>query len=1179
MKILVVEDDALTAGALVATLADQNYTVETAADGEAGWQLIEAFAYDLILLDVTLPKLDGISLCQRLRSRGYQMPILLLTARNSSHDKAIGLDAGADDYVVKPFEPEELAARIRALLRRNQATGQAVLEWGDLQLDPRSCEVAYGAQQLSLTAKEYALLELFLRNSRRVFSCGAILENLWSFAEVPSDEAVRTHIKGLRQKLKAGGAPTDLIETVYGLGYRLKPQESREADQKQKQDGKRSGRATSDPSQTSLANVSEPTQQQTLALVGKVWERFKDRVSEQVTVLEQAVAALSDQKLTQALRQQAKQEAHTLAGSLGTFGLAEGSQLARRIERTLKAEPSLSQDEAIHLREWVTLLRQEIDGSHRTSSQKSAKASEPSATPPPIEPAPETERPLLLIVDRDRSLANQLMAEAANWGFRAEVAANLTRARDKIFLEPPDVVVLDPAIASTTAESLTLLAELQKQTPPIPVILFTERSDLTERLEVARLGGQTCLQKSVPPVQVLEAVNRVLQQADRAKAGVLMVDDDPKMLAIVRSLLEPWGLKVTTLADPQQLLQVLESAAPDLLILDIEMPQISGIELCQIVRNDARWSGLPILVLTVHTDADTINQVFSVGADDFVSKPIVGPELVTRIINRLERIRFLQNLRRGSDRQPAAEALSMSEQRLQLALAAAQMGTWDWNLLTNQIVWSEEHERLFGLAPGTFDGTYEMFYACLHPEDRESLMETLNRARQAQTDYSQNFRVVWPDGSIHWIEGKGKFFYNAAGEPVRMLGTARDVSPRKQAEAALQTEKNNLELRVAERTAELLQVNKRLQSELEERKRIQEALQISQARFAGILDIAEDAIISIDRSQHITLFNKGAEKIFGYSAAEVIGQPLDVLLPMNSVQAHRQHVDEFGQSTVQSRRMAERREIFGRRKDGSEFPAEASISKLNLDKEVAFTVFLQDITDRKQIDRMKDEFVSVVSHELRTPLTSIHGSLGMLASGLLKADSEQGQRMLHIAVDSTDRLVRLINDILDIERIESGKVSMEKQCCNVDDLITEAVNVVQGLAGKVEVTLAVSSLSINFWADPDRIVQTLTNLLSNAIKFSTVGKTVWLTVQRQEDQALFVVKDQGRGIPADKLESIFERFQQVDSSDSRNHEGTGLGLAICRSIVQQHDGQIWVESVLGEGSAFYFTIPIQACEA
>ncbi len=529
--------------------------------------------------------------------------------------------------------------------------------------------------------------------------------------------------------------------------------------------------------------------------------------------------------------------------------------------------------------------------------------------------------------------------------------------------------------------------------------------------------------------------------------------------------------------------------------------------------------------------------------------------------------------------------IKANEEQQRLALEVAQIGIWDWNLLTNQMIWSKENEQLFGLIPGSFAGTYDAFNACVHPDDRKDLYQAVKQAKQEVKDYGHQFRIVWTDGSIHWIEVKGRFFCDQTGAVVRMLGTAREISDHKQAEEALQAEKDGLELRVAERTAEALQSNDHLQQELEERKRTQAELEISQARFAGILDIADDAIISIDGNQRITLFNQGAEKIFGYSAQEVIGQSLALLLPARFAEAHQHHVAEFGHSTSPARQMAERREIYGRRKDGNEFPAEASISKLALGTEVVFTVFLRDVTYRKQIDRMKDEFISIVSHELRNPLTSIHASLGMLASGLLKADSEQGMRLLQIAVDSSDRLVRLINDILDIERIESGRVKMNKEHCNVADLITQTVNEMQSLADRSQVTLSVSTPSFKIVADPDRIIQTLTNLLGNAIKFSLPGSTVWLSAELvsegQEGPAschppylLFKVKDQGRGIPADKLESIFERFQQVDSSDSRNHEGTGLGLSICRSIVQQHDGQIWVESSLGQGSTFSFSLPI-----
>jgi DNA-binding response OmpR family regulator/HPt (histidine-containing phosphotransfer) domain-containing protein len=344
MKLLIVEDDPLTAEALVATLSDQNYTIEVATDGEAGWALAEAFVYDLILLDVTLPKLNGIHLCQRLRSHGHQMPILLLTARNSSHDKAIGLDAGADDYVVKPFDPEELTARIRALLRRNQTTSEAILSWGELRLDPGSCEVTYGTQPLALTAKEYALLELFLRYSRRVFSCGAILENLWSFEETPSDEAVRTHIKGLRQKLRAAGAPGNLIETVYGLGYRLKPLDPDLAHPKPPPLDHTPENPLDNRATDNRATPSPQAEQQTLVAIAQVWQRFRPRVREQITVLEQAAAALQHQTLPASLRQWALQEAHTLAGSLGTFGLEQASHLARQIEQILQLGDRLSPD-------------------------------------------------------------------------------------------------------------------------------------------------------------------------------------------------------------------------------------------------------------------------------------------------------------------------------------------------------------------------------------------------------------------------------------------------------------------------------------------------------------------------------------------------------------------------------------------------------------------------------------------------------------------------------------------------------------------------------------------------------------------------------------------------------------------------------------------------------------------
>ena len=224
MKILIVEDDDRIAKPLAEDLKHQYHAVELASDGVEGWEYTQATEFDLILLDLMLPKLDGISLCKQLREVRYQALILMLTAKDTTTDKIIGLDAGADDYLVKPFELEELSARIRALSRRSLETKPPILSYGKLQLDSSSAEVIYDDKNIALTAKEYMILELFLRNPHQVFNRSAILEKLWEFDKIvqAEDRTIKTHITNLRRKLKDAGMSEDCLETVYGIGYRLR---------------------------------------------------------------------------------------------------------------------------------------------------------------------------------------------------------------------------------------------------------------------------------------------------------------------------------------------------------------------------------------------------------------------------------------------------------------------------------------------------------------------------------------------------------------------------------------------------------------------------------------------------------------------------------------------------------------------------------------------------------------------------------------------------------------------------------------------------------------------------------------------------------------------------------------------------------------------------------------------
>lgn len=226
MRILVVEDDLHLAEILTEALSDRAYSVDVVKDGESAWDWISSLSYDLIVLDVTLPKLDGISLCKRLRTSASNptTPVLMLTARDTIADKILGLDAGADDYMVKPFDLEELMARIRALLRRGTLNTPTVITWGNLQIDPGTHEITYAGEFVQLTPKEYALLELLTTSGRRILSRSNIIDRLWSLQDPPTEETVKSHIKGLRQKLKLAGAPEDFVETVHGVGYRLKQQ-------------------------------------------------------------------------------------------------------------------------------------------------------------------------------------------------------------------------------------------------------------------------------------------------------------------------------------------------------------------------------------------------------------------------------------------------------------------------------------------------------------------------------------------------------------------------------------------------------------------------------------------------------------------------------------------------------------------------------------------------------------------------------------------------------------------------------------------------------------------------------------------------------------------------------------------------------------------------------------------
>ncbi|QIR36066.1 response regulator [Tolypothrix sp. PCC 7910] len=496
------------------------------------------------------------------------------------------------------------------------------------------------------------------------------------------------------------------------------------------------------------------------------------------------------------------------------------------------------------------------------------------------------------------------------------------------------------------------------------------------------------------------------------KADILVIDDTPENLNLLSAMLTEQGYKVRSVTKGSTGLRGANAVPPDLILLDVNMPEMNGYEVCQQLKTSDRTRDIPVIFISALGDVLDKVKAFAVGGVDYITKPFQLEEVLARIENHLT-IRNLQ------------KQLQAQNQQLQ---------------------------------------------------------QEIRDRTKAEEKFAKVFR--------------------SSPNPI-----------------AIAT--------------------------------------ISEARF---LDV-----------------NPSFLKMSGYSVDEVIGHTVtEIDLGKNTVAISL---------TIQ--RLPESGSLYNLEFEFSTKSAELktillSIELIDLAGVPCALLIANDITERK---RLENEFISLVSHELRTPLTSTMGALDLLGSGQLGTLTAQGQKVLSIATNNTERLIRLVNDILDLERMKSGKIFMRKAKCNAAELLITATEAMQAMADKLQVKLIVNPVAVELWADADRLLQTFTNLLSNAIKFSEPGDTVWIGATLSENQSiepqadapsylLITFQDEGRGIPEDKLQIIFERFQQVDASDSRNKGGTGLGLAICRNIVQQHNGKIWVQSALGEGSTFYVLLPL-----
>ncbi|MGL5508991.1 MAG: response regulator, partial [Microcoleaceae cyanobacterium] len=469
----------------------------------------------------------------------------------------------------------------------------------------------------------------FLYNNQRVFSCRAILDKLWAYDDAPTEDTVRAHIKGLRHKLKMAKAPRNFVETVYGLGYRLNLKYAEKAIP-----------ANNISEQANIDTASLEHQEKLHQAIAQVWEKFQSTMQERVQVIEMALVASRDNNLTAELRENAHRESHKLAGVLGMFGLNEGSTIAKQIERLLEPEQPLDDYIVTLLIELTEKLREQVDNnqSKRENPQKVATVSPTQTTFIESLKVP-WQQAFILLITTDPIFADTLITEAEKYGMKTpvywkpeQVLKNLETWDFLPTSSRPNVVIFD---LDNFPNSLELLENITQQMTPLRGAVLSHHDDLLTRMKVTKLGSYIYVQKPLSSIQIMRAIADLFTPVT-ADTTVMIVDDDQDILLNLEEQLTAIGMKVVTLNQPSLFWQTLTKACPDVLILDIEMPDFNGIELCHVVRHDYHWRHLPILFITSHTNPNIKQQVFVAGADDYIQKSAISQELITRITNRLK---------------------------------------------------------------------------------------------------------------------------------------------------------------------------------------------------------------------------------------------------------------------------------------------------------------------------------------------------------------------------------------------------------------------------------------------------------------------------------------------------------------------------------------------------------------
>ncbi len=1008
---------------------------------------------------------------------------------------------------------------------------------------------------------------------------------------------------------------------------------------------------------------------------------------------------------------------------------------------------------------------------------------------------------LVYLSESDEHQAAEMITLLKDAGYEVQHFVNLSDFEAACKKQLPDAVILNISFDNGDTSGVDLIAEMKSNAIHCPPIIFISKSnDMKSRLASARAGAGRYFHKPVNMKELIQTLNGLTERNTAEAFRILLIDDDKISLKYYGAILRGAGMEVETLSSPMDSLQVVAKFRPDVLVTDVHMPDCTGPELAQVIRQDDNWALMPILFLSSESNLDRQLAAISVGGDNFLTKPVAAEHLVATVIAKAKRSRWTSRLNDDlkstlrenqfqiittnqhnivstadvsgkitdvndkfceisgysraelmgqnhrllkSDRHDQefydelwkvissgeiwhgticnrkknggiywvestivpflddrgkpykyvsartdVTALRVSEERLHRSQNFANIGNWDWNIPKDEIYWSAGIWQLFGLDKDTYKSCYNNSIAVAHPDDRQMVIDAVNNCVEHGSEYNIEYRVIWPDGSSHWVHDNGNVVRDRDGNPLNMLGVVQDIDTRKRAELALIDRER--QLREAQALSHIgnwqtnLTTGKRIWSEevfriigqkpnsfepnadffydivhpddldrvresaewaeqvghkdivyriilpdgtirhvhdlakadtdmegnlvmlsgtvqdITERVEAETRLRETEDRFTFAVEGAGDGVWDWNLKTDFMHFSQFYLAMIGYSENEL---PHHVDSWINGI-----HPDDLAAakqnlySYLEGRSQNYSQELRQRCKDGSYkwiLCRGTVVSRDDEGQPLRMIGIHSDITKQKQTEqdiivsreeavnanRAKTEFLSSMSHELRTPMNAIMGFGQLLKMETDPPLNKSQQENVDEIVKASNHLLELINEVLDLARIESGRIDLSIEAIILSEVLAESLQLITPLAQRrgIEIILTQNGDDITFdqflrdqtvvLVDRIRLKQVLLNLLSNAIKYNSENGELIIDCNNIDDNQIRIgITDTGDGLTGEQQAQLFKPFSRV-GKDQSNVEGVGIGLVITKDLVELMGGTIGMDSQPGVGSTFWVELP------